>query len=116
MLWKRWKRGTTRYRELVRLGSTTGTSRTGSSWEKSLAHVPNTCDKRSPEQRLFGRTQGWKALQNDINNCVILDEPPDADPHVRWCERGRLVAAPYSIAGYVVLYFAIENWMISTWV
>jgi len=27
----------------------------------------------------------------------LLDEPPDADPHVRWCERGRLVAAPYSI-------------------
>jgi hypothetical protein len=28
---------------------------------------------------------------------VFLDEPPDADPHVRWCERGRLAAAPYSI-------------------
>jgi hypothetical protein len=27
----------------------------------------------------------------------VLDEPPDADPHVRWCERGRLAAAPYSI-------------------
>jgi hypothetical protein len=29
--------------------------------------------------------------------CVILDEPPDAAPHVRWCERERLAAAPYSI-------------------
>ena len=28
---------------------TTGTSRTWSRWEKSLAHVPNTRDKRSPE-------------------------------------------------------------------
>jgi hypothetical protein len=27
----------------------------------------------------------------------LLDEPPDADPHVRWCERGRLAAASYSI-------------------
>src|SRR3990170_1643571 len=31
------------------------------------------------------------------NFCVILGEPPDADPHVRWCERERLAAAPYSI-------------------
>jgi hypothetical protein len=33
-----------------------------------------------------------------MKNCVLLDEPPDADPHVRWCERGRLVTAPYSIS------------------
>jgi len=46
----------------------------------------------------FGRTQGWKALQNDTPNYVILIEPPDADPHVRWCERGRLITAPYSIS------------------
>jgi hypothetical protein len=45
----------------------------------------------------FGKTQGWKALQNDTSNCVIFIEPPDADPHVRWCERGWLAAAPYSI-------------------
>ena len=36
--------------------------------------------------------------------CVILDEPPDAAPHVRWCERERLAAAPYSIfIGFVSL-------------
>ena len=29
--------------------NTPGTSRTWSSWEKSMAHVPNTRDKRSPE-------------------------------------------------------------------
>ena len=33
--------------------------------------------------------------------CATLNEPPDADPHVRWCERGRLAAAPYSISGTV---------------
>jgi len=36
-------------------------------------------------------------LKVDIKNYVLLDELPDADPHVRWCERGRLVAAPTSI-------------------
>jgi hypothetical protein len=45
----------------------------------------------------IGKTEGWKALQNDTPNYVILIEPPDADPHVRWCERERLAAAPYSI-------------------
>src|SRR3990170_3004058 len=47
----------------------------------------------------FGATQGWKAWLNDTTNCVILIEPPAkrADPHVRWCERGRLITAPYSI-------------------
>ena len=29
---------------------------------------------------------------------MALDEGPDADPHVRWCERGWLAAAPYSMA------------------
>jgi len=32
-----------------------------------------------------------------IKNCVLIDEPADADPHVWWCERGRFVPAPYSI-------------------
>jgi len=34
-------------------GSTRKTSCTWSSWKKSLAHVSNPCDKRSPEQRLL---------------------------------------------------------------
>jgi hypothetical protein len=38
-----------------------------------------------------------KVLPNDTTSYVILIEPPDADPHVRWCERKRLAAAPYSI-------------------
>jgi hypothetical protein len=35
----------------------------------------------------------------NITNCVVLDEPPCTDPYARWCERGRLAAAPYSISG-----------------
>ncbi len=34
---------------------------------------------------------------NGITNCVLLDEPPCTDPYARWCERGRLAAASYSI-------------------
>ena len=42
-------------------------------------------------------------MVSDTGTCVKLDEPPDADPHVRWCERGRLAAAPYSIIDLVAL-------------
>jgi hypothetical protein len=45
----------------------------------------------------FGKSKDYAASPNAITNYVVLDEPPDADPHVRWCERGRLAAAPYSI-------------------
>ena len=31
------------------------TSRTWSSWNQSLAYVPNPCDTRSPEQRLLAQ-------------------------------------------------------------
>jgi hypothetical protein len=57
----------------------------------------------------IGKTQGWKALQNDTSNFVTLIEPPDADPHVRWCERGRLVTAPYSISILVVILVPVGN-------
>jgi hypothetical protein len=51
----------------------------------------------------FGKSKDYAASPNAITNYVVLDEPPDADPHVRWCERGRLAAAPYSIARSLLL-------------
>ena len=35
----------------------------------------------------------------------MLDEPPDADPHVRWCERRALVPPSYSI---IAPYYYIQ--------
>ena len=34
---------------------------------------------------------------------VKLTEPPDAEPHVRWCERSAAEAASYSIDGESVM-------------
>ncbi len=31
-------------------------------------------------------------------NALTLTEPPDADPHVRWCERRALAPPSYSIS------------------
>ena len=37
-----------------------------------------------------------------VKQDVKLTEPPDAEPHVRWCERSAAKAASYSI----LLYYA----------
>ena len=49
MIWKRWKRGTTRYRELVKLGvpRKTGRARSGGKSPWHMAQI--TCGKRSPK-------------------------------------------------------------------
>jgi len=47
------------------------------------------------EGRAVHGTRRRKIWCQSVN--TTLGEPPDADPHVRWCERERLAAAPYSI-------------------
>lgn len=40
----------------------------------------------------------WTAFSGSILcKSVKLTEPPDAEPHVRWCERSAAKAASYSI-------------------
>ena len=41
----------------------------------------------------------WSSQQRNIfvKQDVKLTEPPDAEPHVRWCERSAAKAASYSI-------------------
>ena len=41
--------------------------------------------------------KGRAAYGMELQKAVLNIEPPDADPHVRWCERRRLTAASYSI-------------------
>ena len=43
------------------------------------------------------RNAGLESLIGRYRKLRCLDEPPDTDPHVRWCERGRLAAAPIRI-------------------
>jgi hypothetical protein len=94
--WKRWKRGTTRYRELVRLGVPKERAALGaigtSPWRMSRTPVIHEALNNA-----YWRNAGLESIAE--RNYVILIEPPAkrADPHVRWCERERLIAAPYSI-------------------
>ena len=51
-----------------------------------------------PEGRAVPDTDRQQGLEGQGSfGALTFTEPPDADPHVRWCERGRLAAAPYSI-------------------
>ena len=51
----------------------------------------------------------WAAFCGSILcKSVKLTEPPDAEPHVRWCERSAAKAASYSIAETGV-FFVPEN-------
>ena len=43
-----------------------------------------------------------------VKRDVKLTEPPDAEPHVRWCERSAAKAVSYSI--YVWIWFVIILW------
>lgn len=36
----------------------------------------------------------------------MLDEPPSADPHARWCGEGGLETRPYPIRDMLVLLFS----------
>ena len=49
MVWKRWKRGTTRYRELVKMGIPKQRAQEGAGGKSPWRMCELTCDKRSPE-------------------------------------------------------------------
>ena len=68
--------------------NTSGTSRTRSRWDKSLAHVPDTRDKRSPEVMPIGRHRAGKHCETILQTTLFLLNRRMRHPHVRWCEEG----------------------------
>ncbi len=45
----------------------------------------------------IGLSQAWLVSASLTVASGMSGEPPDADPHVRWCGRGRLNTCPYPI-------------------
>ena len=82
-IWKQWKRGRVRFAEL-RKRQVALTAHGG--WRTVL-------DWRSHCQCLLRL-----ARDSEIDGSLIAQpaEPPDADPHVRWCGRGGVVRLPLS--------------------
>ena len=64
-----------------------------------MAYVEESPVEQGVKQRILGKG-GTCELCNQIRASSYLIEPPDADPHVRWCGRG--VFPPYPDLGGVV--------------
>jgi len=54
---------------------------------RPLANVNVTPNTTCPKQCLVAQTR-TKEFHETIPTSSYLTEPPDADPHVRWCGRG----------------------------
>jgi RNA-directed DNA polymerase len=87
LLWRQWKRVYTRARRLIARGldrprawqsATNGRARGGT------RRLP-TCMRRS--RRRGSMHRGWRRWWTPTSASRLLHEPPDAEPHVRWCER-----------------------------
>jgi hypothetical protein len=63
--------------------------------QRVLATIGIPAAAPGDEQCILG-TSGSKEILQAVSTSSHLTEPPDADPHVRWCGRGR-VARPSPI-------------------
>lgn len=60
---------------------------------RNLENVQNTTNKPRVEQRILGQSRSDQ-LCEAVQSSSYLTEPPDADPHVRWCGRGGALQHP----------------------
>ena len=96
--WKEWKRFAARRRNLIALGIRPDQAREWAASSKGYWRVAGSpILKPRTAQRLLARPRPAGLQPPLAQTPVAHDEPPDADPHVRWCERGRVKPAPYSI-------------------
>ena len=95
--WKEWKRFAARRRNLRALGSPTGRRANGRPAGRATggSRAPLRSNGRCPTAT--GPTSVWSRSAIEPVASGSAGEPPDADPHVRWCGRGRCDAAPYPI-------------------
>jgi hypothetical protein len=54
----------------------------------------------------------FKTVNSFFFTTLFLFEPPDEDPHARWCERGRLITAPYSF-DVNLWHFVQDKWQVN---
>ncbi len=105
-IWKQWKRGTVRFAELRKrgVGKDLAAQTAGSdSWTVAVGEQSGTLDCAA--QCLLRL-----AWDSEIDRSLIAQpaEPPDADPHVRWCGRGgavRLSPIPIKTVPRAVKFF-----------
>jgi hypothetical protein len=96
MLWKQWKRGTTRYRELRERGIVAQEAAQTAGSSDGPWHFANTPALKLALSNAYLASLGLPEAHGSW--LVQPAEPPDADPHVRWCGRGgRATVSPIPI-------------------
>ena len=97
-IWKHWKNPKTRYRNLIKLGVSKKNAKSAAGFHgyARVCRTETICYAMSND---VWKSSGYSQQRNIfVKQDVKLTEPPDAEPHVRWCERSAAKAASYSIA------------------
>jgi hypothetical protein len=111
--WKQWRRCRTRVGELLKLGVSQRQAVMTALSRKDYWHLSRT------QATQWGLNNAWLESHKDWSRCATSgslsitrqhispgdvpchgnpSEPPDADPHVRWCGRGELITPPDPIS------------------
>ena len=96
-IWKHWKNPKTRYKNLVKLGVSKKNAKSAAGFHgyARVCRTETICYAMSND---VWKSSGYSQQRNIfVKQDVKLTEPPDAEPHVRWCERSAAKAASYSI-------------------
>ena len=96
-IWKHWKNPKTRYRNLIKLGVSKKNAKSAAGFHgyARVCRTETICYAMSND---VWKSSGYSQQRNIfVKQDVKLTEPPDAEPHVRWCERSAEKAVSYSI-------------------
>lgn len=100
--WKQWKRIRTKYRNLIALGIDADDAYPWACTSRGYWRVAGSGCYSVRCPTATGTTSAWKASATTGTAAGTLGEPPYADPHVRWCGRGRRETGPDPIFRKVV--------------
>jgi Group II intron, maturase-specific domain len=109
MVWKQWKRGTTRYRELRQRGIAAQEAARMAGSSDGPWHLANT-----PALKLV-LSNACFAWTSRVHGSWIAQPatPPDADPPVRWCGRGEWATTPLCRWGRLAREAGVLRWVAS---
>ena len=94
LLWRQWKRNHTRATNLMRRGLQqqrawqSASNGHGPWWNGGASHMNEAYPKSWFDH------MGWSFCWTPSGASRLLHEPPDAEPHVRWCGRTARVTSP----------------------
>jgi hypothetical protein len=95
--WKEWKRYRTRRRNLRALGIPERAGREWAGSRKGYGRIAGPAPLQRALPNVYWSDLGLAGFSDPYRRFRMRREPPDADPHVRWCGRGRGEPGPYPI-------------------